>query len=237
METIGVTDQASATVRLASDVVALARLGAERAALYVEERRRARERRPPPQRAREVRWNATCAAAAVGAVASLPSSVGIGIAASVVEAGVLAEVEGRATARLIAIAAGDGGGEQGLAWVSDAGVAMVRAGARATAKAVAKRAGSSIAQAALKELGLALPRVGLRAALGTAMPVAEAVWSAAWNAIEMHQRLTPAVRAVDEAFALVATPVAVLPRATAATWTHAWGAVPADASLGTAAAA
>jgi hypothetical protein len=223
MTTSAARPSASAPARIASDVAALARLGVERLALYGEERRGARRGATAQERARDLRWNATCAAAAVGAVASLPSSALLGVAASAIEAGVLADLGARAKARLGALAAGDDVGARGVAWLSDAGRAMVRAGVHASAKSVARRAASSVGTAALKELGLALPRLGLRAALGSAAPVVGAVWSGAWNAVEMHQRLTPAVQAVEAAVALAASAVVPAP---VPGWTQAWAITP-----------
>lgn len=188
--------------RIATDVGAIVALAAERVALHVEERRRtpaaARER------ARHLRFTATWTAAAVGAVASVPSGPLLGVAAAAVESAFLAEIESRATARLLAMASG------GPACHVAAGTrrTMFRAGAHKAATMIAERAARAGARMVLRELGIALPRLGARAVLGPAAPAVGAAWSAAWNALEMHRRLTPAVRAVEEAFGDLSAPCA-----------------------------
>lgn len=213
------TLEAPAALRIVRDAGAIVGLAAERVGLHLEERRqRARASATPPERARRVRWTATWQAAAVGGIASLPADPVCGLVAATIEAGLLAEIASRATASLRVMTAG----ELVPGQARGARRAMLRAGMRKAVTIIAARATRSAAKVVLKELGLALPRLGLRAAVGAAAPAMGAAWSGTWNALEMHRRLTPAVRAIEDAwvdearseaaplapFALIARPAA-----------------------------
>jgi hypothetical protein len=192
----GVQGVQGAAGGIAGDSVAIAELLVEWGLLSVEERlarwalaaRRRHEgdeSQPgraaaarPDVRASAVRARATCHAAAVGAIAALPMTPWLGIAASAAEAGVLWAIEGRALA------------EMGLV---DTRPGAVRPVVRTTAqKALTAGAGWAVRSAG-RELGVALPRLAAQVALGVAHPAIAVAWGAGWNAIDMYRRLSPAV--------------------------------------------
>jgi hypothetical protein len=177
---------------------------------------------PAPACPRWVRWDATWKAGAVGAVAALPLGPVFGVAASALEAGLLAELEARALARLGVANATTAANDATAALLRPGTTLLVlRAGARKALVDLAEHAAGRAVRLAVKELGLALPRLASRTVFGVAAPVVSVATSAACNMLDMHRRLTPAVLACEALE--VATPRPVLADAEEVAGTATWG--------------
>jgi len=151
--------------------------------------------------ARDIRWEATWKAALVGAAAALPGHPLLSVLASVVEAELLDGIETRALSSLALLDGGTGFASLTL-WRRHQEKRCQRILGTAADKAVSlflDRAKDRAVRVAVKEVTGALPRLLGRAVFGAVAPAVGIVVSAACNAIEMHSRLTPAVRTVPNA--------------------------------------